>query len=67
MGAMATGAIREMLVAEGWRVKFKRVYCIWRREGLKVPSKQPKTGPTMAQRRIVRSSEIPAAQPRLVV
>jgi hypothetical protein len=31
--------IREMLVAEGWRVNIKRVYRIWRREGLKVPTK----------------------------
>ena len=29
--------IREMSVAEGWRVNVKRVYRIWRREGLKVP------------------------------
>lgn len=36
--------IREMLVAEGWRVNVKRVYRIWRREGLKVPGKQPKRG-----------------------
>ena len=36
--------IREMLVAEGWRVNIKRVYRIWRREGLKVPMKQPKRG-----------------------
>ena len=36
--------IREMLVAEGWRVNVKRVYRIWRREGLKVPSNQPKRG-----------------------
>ena len=34
--------IREMLLAEGWQVNVKRVYRIWRREGLKVPSKQPK-------------------------
>ena len=31
-----------MLVDEGWRVNVKRVWRIWRREGLKVPSKQPK-------------------------
>ena len=37
--------IREMLVAEGWRVNVKRVYRIWRREGLKVPRKQPKRAP----------------------
>ena len=33
-----------MLVDEGWRVNVKRVWRIWRREGLKVPSKQPKRG-----------------------
>src|SRR5204863_2289379 len=33
--------IRRMLVDEGWRVNVKRVWRIWRREGLKVPSKQP--------------------------
>jgi len=31
-----------MLIDEGWRVNVKRVWRIWRREGLKVPSKQPK-------------------------
>jgi len=36
--------IRAMLKAEGWHVSYKRVYRIWRREGLKVPSKQPKRG-----------------------
>ena len=34
--------IRAMLKAEGWHVSTKRVYRIWRREGLKVPAKQPK-------------------------
>ena len=33
-----------LLRAEGWRVNLKRVHRIWRREGLKVPSKQPKRG-----------------------
>ena len=33
--------IRRMLVDEGWRVNVKRVWRIWRREGLKVPRKQP--------------------------
>jgi putative transposase len=28
----------------GWRVNHKRVECIWRQEGLKVPKKQPKRG-----------------------
>ena len=36
--------ITELLRAEGWRVNAKRVQRIWRREGLKVPSKQPKRG-----------------------
>jgi putative transposase len=36
--------IRQLLVEEGWRVSVKRVYRIWRREGLKVPKKQPKRG-----------------------
>ena len=31
-----------MLRLEGWRVNHKRVERIWRREGLKVPKKQPK-------------------------
>lgn len=37
---MMTGLLRE----EGWRVNHKRVERIWRREGLKVPKKQPKRG-----------------------
>jgi transposase InsO family protein len=36
--------ITEMLRAEVWRVNAKRVQRIWRREGLKVPNKQPKRG-----------------------
>lgn len=34
--------ITAMLQNEGWRVNHKRVERIWRQEGLKVPSKQPK-------------------------
>jgi len=33
-----------MLRSEGWTVNAKRVERIWRREGLKVPHKQPKRG-----------------------
>ena len=33
-----------MLRQEGWMVNHKRVERIWRREGLKVPKKQPKKG-----------------------
>lgn len=29
---------------DGWKVKHKRVEMLWRREGLKVPKKQPKRG-----------------------
>ena len=36
--------MRQLLVDEGWCVSVKRVYRIWRREGLKVPKKQPKRG-----------------------
>ena len=36
--------ITAMLRHAGWRVNAKRVARIWRREGLKVPSKQPKRG-----------------------
>ena len=35
---MITGLLR----VDGWRVNHKRVERIWRREGLKVPTKQPK-------------------------
>lgn len=33
-----------MLRADGWNVNHKKVYRIWREEGLKVPAKQPKRG-----------------------
>ena len=36
--------ITALLRAEGWRVNHKRVERIWRREGLKVPKRQPKRG-----------------------
>lgn len=36
--------ITALLQADGWRVNHKRVERIWRREGLKVPQKQPKRG-----------------------
>lgn len=36
--------ITAMLRSEGWRVNHKRVERIWRREGLKVPKRQPKRG-----------------------
>lgn len=36
--------ITALLRAQGWHVNHKRVERIWRREGLKVPAKQPKRG-----------------------
>jgi transposase InsO family protein len=36
--------ITALLRDRGWRVNHKRVERIWRREGLKVPKKQPKRG-----------------------
>ena len=36
--------IAALLRNDGWRVNHKRVERIWRREGLKVPKKQPKRG-----------------------
>jgi putative transposase len=36
--------IAELLLQAGWIIDDKRVERIWRREGLKVPAKQPKRG-----------------------
>ena len=36
--------VTALLRAEGWRCNHKRVERIWRREGLKVPARQPKRG-----------------------
>tara|TARA_B100001750_G_scaffold88639_1_gene69951 strand:- start:49 stop:522 length:474 start_codon:yes stop_codon:yes gene_type:complete len=36
--------ITALLRRDGWRVNHKRVERIWRQEGLKVPSRQPKRG-----------------------
>ncbi|MGM9451641.1 IS3 family transposase, partial [Klebsiella sp. K47] len=36
--------ITALLHQAGWSVNAKRVQRIWRREGLKVPQKQPKRG-----------------------
>ncbi len=34
--------ITALLKEEGWQVNHKKIECIWKREGLKVPQKQPK-------------------------
>jgi putative transposase len=44
LGRYGYRRITAMLRADGWRVNHKRVARIWRREGLKVPGKQPKRG-----------------------
>jgi len=36
--------ITALLQQDGWRVNHKRIERLWRREGLKVPKKQPKRG-----------------------
>ena len=36
--------ITALLRTAGWRVNHKRIERLWRREGLKVPQKQPKRG-----------------------
>ena len=45
--------VTALLRDAGWTVNRKRVERIWRREGLKVPQKQPRRGPAMAERRVV--------------
>ena len=44
MAAMDTVGVHALLESEGWRVSHGRVMRVWRREGLKVPAKQPKRG-----------------------
>jgi transposase InsO family protein len=36
--------VTALLRQDGWRVNHKKVERIWRREGLRVPAKQPKRG-----------------------
>ncbi len=43
-GRYGYGRIAALLRAAGWTVNRKRVERIWRREGLKVPQRQPKRG-----------------------
>ena len=42
MGGMDYRRITGLLRGEGWAVNHKRIERLWRREGLKVPKKQPK-------------------------
>ena len=57
--------VTALLRGDGWHVNHKRVERIWRREGLKVPVKQPKRGPTVAQRRVLHPSAAELAEPCL--
>jgi transposase InsO family protein len=43
-GRYGYGPITALLRHAGWAVNAKRVQRIWRREGLKVPQRQPKRG-----------------------
>ena len=43
-GRYGTPRITAIIRSEGWAVNHKRVERIWRQEGLKVPSRQPKRG-----------------------
>ena len=44
MAGMGKSRITALLKEEVWKVNHKRVERIWRKEGLKVPKKQPKRG-----------------------
>ena len=49
--------VTAMMRNEGWIVNHKRVERLWRREGLKVPQKQPIKKSLVAQRWLHHSSE----------
>jgi transposase InsO family protein len=68
--------ITALLRAEGWACNHKRVERIWRREGLKVPARQPKRGrlwlndgscvrlrPERANHVWAELAKVPAAEP----
>ena len=50
--------VTALLNNEGWQVNHKKVERIWRREGLKVPQKQPKRG-RLWQKCKGRSNNVP--------
>ena len=49
--------IAALLRDAGWQVNDKRVERLWRREGLKVPSKTTEEGPALVERRILHPVE----------
>jgi hypothetical protein len=56
-----------MLGDAGWQVNHKRVERIWKREGLKVPSKQPKRARLWLNEGASRPPPAGAAEPCLVL
>ncbi len=66
--------IAALLRDAGWQVNDKRIERLWRREGLKVPMKQPKKGrlwweerAPLVERRVMRKVAAGVPRPRLVV
>jgi len=59
--------ITALLRATGWAVNAKRVERIWRREGLKVPARQPKKGRLWLNDGSCVRLQAGAPEPRLVV
>jgi transposase InsO family protein len=57
--------ITALLRAAGWVVNAKRVERIWRREGLKVPAKQPKKGRLRLNDGASRPAPTGKGQPRV--
>ena len=54
--------ITALLRDQGWQVNHKRVERIWRREGLKVPKKQPKRGGLWLNDRVAIASDTSAGR-----
>jgi transposase InsO family protein len=59
--------IAAILHASGWAVNIKRVERIWRREGLKVPARQPKKGRLWLDDGVVHPASARTSQPCLVL
>ena len=59
--------ITALLRDAGWLVNDKRVERIWRREGLKVPQKQPKRGTAVAGGRVLHPAAARVPQSRVVL
>jgi transposase InsO family protein len=55
LGCFGYRRITALLRAEGFRVNHQRIERLWRREGLKVPQKQPRRRTALAERWLVRA------------